>query len=132
MKTQYQAHIESNGNGFFSVYTNANLPFGIIGEGYTAEEAKADFVAVFNEMAKHHKERTGETVEAEFTFVKDISAILQECKSYISLAWLAKITGINKAQLSQYACGTRHPKPAQREKIISGIHNIGNACLSVQ
>lgn len=126
-----KAHIESNGNGWFSVYTNHEFPFGVIGEGATVEEAKTDFLNVFSEMSKMHEERTGQCVKAEFEFELDMSAILQECKSYISFVWLSKATGINKTQLSQYACGTRKPKPAQRSKIISGIHQIGEKCLSV-
>ena len=88
-------------------------------------------MAVFDAMRAAHKERTGEDVEAAFTFVKDMSAVLQECKEYISFAYLAQITGISKAMLSQYACGTRHPKPAQRAKIVGGIHQIGQTCMQV-
>ena len=65
------------------------------------------------------------------TFVKDISAVLQECKAYISFAYLAQITGISKVMLSQYACGTRKPKATQRERIVGGIHQIGQTCLQI-
>lgn len=126
-----EAHIESNGKGWFSVYTDYEFPFGVFGEGATADEAKNDFLNVFAEMSKYHNARTGKIISAEFEFVYDISAILQECKQFISFAWLAKITGINKTLLSQYACGTRKPRPTQKEKIISGIHKIGEECLAV-
>ncbi len=126
-----EAHVESNGAGWYSVYCNENFPFGVLGEGATIEEAERDFLAVFNEMRTNYKERTGENVEATFTFVKDISAVLQECKAYISLAYLAQITGISKVMLSQYACGTRKPKAAQRERIVGGIHQIGQTCLQI-
>jgi hypothetical protein len=126
-----EAHIESNGKSWYSVYTNHEFPFGVFGEGASAVEAKNDFLNVFAEMCKSHKARTGDVVSAEFEFVYDMSAILQECKQYISFAWLAKTTGINKTLLSQYACGTRKPRPAQKERIISGIHKIGEECLAV-
>ena len=125
------AHIESNGKGLYSVYTDYEFPFGVFGEGTSVIDARNDFLTVFAEMSKANKERTGETVSAEFEFVYDMSAILQECKQYISFAWLAKTTGINKTLLSQYACGTRKPRPAQREKILMGIHKIGEECLAV-
>ena len=128
---EYEAHVESNGAGWYSVYCNEEFPFGFFGEGATIEEAERNFLAVFNEMRMAHKERTGEDVQATFSFVKDMSAILQECKEYISLAYLSKLTGISKAMLSQYACGTRCPKPAQRERIVGGIHQIGHACMQV-
>ena len=131
MAKQYEAHIESNGAGWYSVYCNEEFPFGFFGEGATIEEAERDFLATFEAFRAEHKERTGEEVNATFTFVKDMSAILQECKAFISFAYLSQITGISKAMLSQYACGTRKPKPAQREKIVNGIHQIGQNCLQV-
>ena len=131
MTKTYEAHVESNGANWYSVYCNDEFPFGVFGEGATIEEAERDFLAVFNEMRANYKERTGKDVEATFSFVKDMSAVLQECKEYISFAYLSQLTGISKAMLSQYACGTRRPKPAQRERIVSGIHQIGQTCMQV-
>lgn len=131
MKKNCIAHVESNGAGWYSVYCDEEFPFGFFGEGATVEEAERDFLATFDAFRAAHKERTGENVEASFSFVKDMSAVLQECKEYISFAYLSQITGVSKAMLSQYACGTRRPKPAQREKIVSGIHQIGETCLQV-
>lgn len=131
MAKNYEAHVESNGANWYSVYCNEEFPFGVFGEGATVEEAERDFLAVFNEMRENYKVRTGKDVEASFSFVKDISAVLQECKEYISFAYLAQLTGISKAMLSQYACGTRRPKPAQRERIVGGIHQIGQTCMQV-
>ena len=131
MKKNCIAHVESNGAGWYSVYCEEEFPFGFFGEGATIEEAEQDFLATFDAFRAAHKERTGENIEAEFSFVKDMSAVLQECKEYISFAYLSQITGVSKAMLSQYACGTRRPRPAQREKIVSGIHQIGKTCLQV-
>ena len=131
MAKNYEAHVESNGANWYSVYCNEEFPFGVFGEGATVEEAERDFLAVFNEMRENYKVRTGKEVEATFSFVKDMSAVLQECKEYISFAYLAQLTGISKAMLSQYACGTRRPKPAQRERIVGGIHQIGQTCMQV-
>ncbi len=129
---KYEAHVESNGAGWYSVYCKDEFPFGFFGEGASIEEAEQDFLATFEAARAAHKKRTGEDVQASFSFVKDMSAILQECKEYISFAYLSQLTGISKAMLSQYACGTRHPKPAQKEKIVSGIHQIGKTCLQVE
>ena len=131
MKKNCIAHVESNGAGWYSVYCEEQFPFGFFGEGATIEEAKKDFIAVFEGMCANHKKRTGEEIEATFSFVKDMSAILQECKNFISITYLAEVTGISKVMLSQYACGSRKPRKAQRERIVNGIHQIGNACLQV-
>ena len=112
-----QAHIECNSDGFYSVYCDADFPFGFFGEGYTAEEAKADFLNVFYGMRDRHFKKTGEYVDAEFTFVYDASAFLQHYKGILTLAGMSRMTGINKAQLSQYVCGKRHPSARTQEKI---------------
>ena len=69
------AHVESNRNGYYSVYCEEQFPFGFFGEGYSIEEAKQDFIAVFEASCAQHKQRTGEVVEATFTFVLDESAL---------------------------------------------------------
>ena len=131
-KRQATAHIECNSNGYYSVYTNDEFPFGFFGEGHSANEAKEDFIATFNAFRADHKASTGEDVDADFAFVYDTSALLQEYKDIISFAALADTTGISKVMLSQYARGVRHPKPAQRQRIVAGIHEMGRRCLAAQ
>lgn len=116
-----KAHIESNKQGWFSVYREEDIPFGILGEGKTVSEAKEDFMNVYGAMRMAHKERTGEEINLSFEFTLDASAFLQQYKNIISLAGLSKLTGIHKGQLSQYVCGTRNPTPKTQEKIKQAI-----------
>ena len=127
---EIEAHIESNGQGMYSVYVEENLPFGLLGEGTTIEEAKADFIAVYEEMREAHKARTGEEVSYKFRFVIDMSAFLANYKYILSLAGLAKLTGINKAQLSQYVCGTRRPSPKTQDKIKRALAGLGKELVA--
>ena len=69
------AHIECNKNGYFTVYTNDEFPFGFFGEGATIEAAKQDFLTTFDAFCNAHMKRTGEKVSAIFTFELDDSAI---------------------------------------------------------
>ncbi len=126
------AHIECNSTGYYTVYTNDEFPFGFFGEGRTVQKAKEDFIATFEAFRDDYKESTGEYIDADFEFVYDISALLQEYKDIINIRALADVTGISNVMLSQYARGIRHPKPAQRERIISGIHEMGRRCLAAQ
>lgn len=71
--------------------------------------------------------RSGDyTLEYEFT----MSATLQNALNYTTLAAISRITGIRHAQLSHYANAVSRPKQQQSEKIISGLHAIGYACLA--
>ena len=121
MKKKCIAHIECSHDGFYSVYSEEDFPFGFFGEGNTAREAKEDFLNLFDAMRKDHFNRTGEKVEAEFTFVYDASAFLQHYKGILTLSGLSGITGINKVQLSQYVCGRRHPSPKTQQKIKASV-----------
>lgn len=106
------------------MYCEEDFPFGFFGEGYTVEEAKTDFLNVFYGMRDRHFEKTGEYVEAEFTFVYDASAFLQHYKGILTLSGMSRMTGINKAQLSQYVCGKRHPSPRTQEKIKRSVQKF--------
>lgn len=75
MQKECIAHIESNGNGWYSVYCEEEFPFGFFGEGATIEAAKQDFLTTFDAFCNAHMKRTGEKVSAIFTFELDDSAI---------------------------------------------------------
>lgn len=120
-----EAHIECNRNGWVSIYVETELPFGVLGEGATIEDAKKDFLEALNEMIADHRNRVGELVEIEkIDFVLDTTAFLRQYKGIFSLAGLAKITGVNKAQLSQYVCGTRNPTEKTQKKIREAVHSF--------
>lgn len=70
-----EAHIECNREGWVSIYVETEMPFGIMGDGATVEEAKKDFLGALSEMIEYHKEDTGELVEVEqIDFVLDATA----------------------------------------------------------
>lgn len=66
----------------------------------------------------------------QFAYTYTISATLQNALNYTTLAAISRITGIRHAQLSHYANAVSRPKQQQSDKIISGLHTIGNACLA--
>jgi hypothetical protein len=49
----------------------------------------------------------------------------------VTKAALAKAAGMNPTQLSHYSFGLKKPRREQRNKIISGLHKLGNDLLSV-
>ena len=98
-------------------YNDTDVPFGFFGEGKNAKAAMLDFLNVYEAMREEYQKETGDIVEFEFEFVYDTSAFLQQYKGLITLSGLSRMTGINKAQLSQYVCGRRHPSPRTDEKV---------------
>lgn len=61
-----------------------------------------------------------------------ISAILRNAEQFTTMAAISRASGINQKQLTHYASSIKEPRPAQRERIISGLHRIGEAFLSIR
>jgi predicted RNase H-like HicB family nuclease len=67
----------------------------------------------------------------ELEFELNTQALLHYFEGILTRSALARVTGINEHQLGHYATGHRNPRPAQRMKIIEGIHQIGREFNSV-
>ncbi len=101
------------------------------------DAVKADFLKAFNFHIQSSLE-DGDSLpkyilEGNYQIIFEymISAIFHQYEQFISLAALHKVTGINEQLLSHYKSGLKIPRPAQRKKIIEGIHCIGKELLSV-
>lgn len=67
----------------------------------------------------------------ELIFTLGIHALLNHYNGILTRAALSKITGINEKQLGHYIQGIRTPRPIQREKIIKGIHQLGQELIKI-
>ncbi len=72
-------------------------------------------------------------VNEQYNVVYDLhtSALLREAEKFTTMTALSKETGINVKQLSHYASATKNPRPAQRQRIIEGLHSIGRKFLTL-
>lgn len=125
-KRSITAHITCDQQGFFQATPVEDLPFLLLGEGKTAEEAKRDFLAAAKIMRQVYRARTGEDLKLDIHFTLDASAFLQLYKGIFTLAGLSRLTGINKVQLSQYVCGTRRPSGKTAERIRRAVHQLAD------
>jgi predicted RNase H-like HicB family nuclease len=64
-------------------------------------------------------------------YILQTSALLHKLDGILTRSAIARATGINERQIGHYASGFRNPRPAQREKIINGIHSISRELASV-
>lgn len=108
----------------------------VFGFGESIEAAKDDAKNVLDDFVKVLK-KTGNPVpeiltgEYELYFEFDTESLLKHVEGIIKKTALAKISGINPSQLTHYSSGLRKPRPEQREKIIKGLHKLGQELLSV-
>ena len=70
--------------------------------------------------------------EYEFDYSLAVSALLRQAEQFTTMAVISRFTGINQKLLSNYANSVKIPREAQRERIINGLHAIGQQFLAVQ
>lgn len=114
--------IECGDSKSFAAYTEAQFDgFSIAGYGFTAEEAKNDFIEAYNEAREMFN-----CPELSFEWQYDVKSFLQLYKNKLSLSGLQTLTGINQKQLGHYLSGVRKPSDATKSKIITGVHRFAD------
>ena len=68
----------------------------------------------------------------ELDYELDTAAMLREAEQFTTMAAISRVTGINQKLLSHYANMLKIPRPAQRQRIVEGLHAIGRQFLAVQ
>lgn len=129
MKVKSTAIIEKGDMGYdITLKNQEGIPFGLLGQGRTVEEAKEDFINSYKEMKELMNDEGIECPELEFEYLFDTASFLTSVSSTFTMAGLSKITGINRKQLGHYVQGTSKPsaKTATRiqESIISYVKEI--------
>ena len=68
----------------------------------------------------------------EIVYTLSASALLRNAESFTTMAAISRATGINQKLLSHYANALKIPRPAQRQRIVDGLHMIGRQFLAIQ
>lgn len=130
------AIIEKGVDGTYDVTANdERLPFLLLGQGDTVEEAINDFYITLDDM----KATVGETehkpqcpADLQFDIKYDVASFLNFYSRYMSLAGLSRLTGINQKLLSHYINGRKHPKKSTVTKIEKAIHDLAKELSQVE
>lgn len=67
----------------------------------------------------------------EIGFELDIQSLLTIYEGIFTKSGLEKLTGINQKQLWHYAKGKSKPRQAQKRRIESALHRLGNELISL-
>jgi hypothetical protein len=124
MKQIIKAFIETGPKLDYDVWSDpdADISFGLLGQGKTIEEAKQDFLDCFDELKISYNKQGKEIPDIEFEFVYEIQSFLKY--SPFPLTWLSDATGINKKQLSHYVTERRNPSRATLVKIQNAVNKF--------
>lgn len=123
MKKDVSVTFEKQNDNSFSCIVNEKFDkFGLIGYGNNAREAERD---VFTSLAEIRENLGAENVP-------DISISLRKFDvgsffsyyPFFNISQFAKYTGINPAQIRQYASGVRQPSQQKKELIEKSIIQV--------
>lgn len=108
------------------------LPFGLIGEGPTPQDAIKEWKSIYNEYKREYELKGESLPDLEFVFSFDVPSMLSYYAGVITCRSLAKRTGIAAATLSHYASGFRHPSPKTTAKIQTALNELGQELSKLQ
>ena len=124
--------IEKSEYGFSAYMGDANLDYGLFGEGKTVDEAIDDFNKSYAGMREYFESQGKPFEEIEYEFFYDTASFLNEyCKAF-SLAGLERITGVSQTQLGHYLHGRRKPSQKTIDKIQEGVQQFAHNLTAVR
>lgn len=109
----------------------------VIATNKSYKKLKVDFESAFKFHVEGSLQDSDELPEYivsgayEFEYIDEISALLHRLDGIVTRSAIANATGINAKQIGHYAMGLHNPRPAQRERIVAGIRDIGRNLISV-
>ena len=70
----------------------------------------------------------------EYDFDEELgtAALIRRCEQFTTLAAISRASGINQTLLTHYATGLKVPREKQRERIVAGLHHIGQIFMSIK
>lgn len=72
------------------------------------------------------------TGEYDFDEELGTAALIRRCEQFTTLAAISRASGINQTLLTHYATGLKVPREKQRERIVAGLHYIGQIFMSIK
>jgi len=109
----------------------------VMATGKTLQELKDNFVEALqfqlDGMSEDGDDVPQWAIDGDYAlkYSLNAAALIRNAEEYTTMAAISRATGINPKQLSHYANGTKKPRPAQRDRIIEGLHKIGQACMAM-
>lgn len=128
---QVKIVIEKSKNHYSAYAENVE---GIYGAGDTPAEAKQSIQDAIRLLKKYNKTQNIPAIlkgNYELIYRFDAESLLNYYKKIFTHSGLERITGINQRQLQHYSSGLKKPRPAQKKKIETALHQLGTELLAI-
>lgn len=110
-----------NDHSFSCIVNHEFEGYGLIGYGRTAREAEED---VFTEIKEMRELDNMDAVDIEITERKFDVGSFFSYYPFFNITNFAKFTGMNPAQVRQYASGIRQPTSQKKEMLNKAIQSV--------
>ena len=117
----------------FGAYAE-NCP-GIYGAGDTPNTAKQNALEGLKLLIEHSEPNDlPDILKGEYTILYkyDTQSFLKHYNDIFTNVALERLTGINQKLLHHYSSGIKKPREAQRKKIETALHQLGEELLTVE
>jgi hypothetical protein len=135
LKHQIEVTVEKGEDKTYSAFISGEnpLPFGLIGDGNTVQEAIDDFMQSFEDMKSYYNKSNMEFPNnVNFSFKYDMASFLAYYSKILTLSGLEQLTGVNQGQLSHYVTGRRKPSKRTVHKIEKELHNFASEISKIE
>jgi predicted RNase H-like HicB family nuclease len=108
---------------------------GVYGAGPTVQEAKTNVLKGLELLIKTRDRSQLPALlqdEYEVVFHFDVQSFLNHYSKLFSFAGLEQLTGVNQTLLHHYSCGLKKPRPAQRKRIETALHELGKELTALE
>lgn len=124
--------IEKTSDGYSAYGEKAD---GIWGMGDSVKEAKDSALKSLQLFIEHNDPKNiPHELKGVYhlVFKFDMQSFFNYYKGVFTNAGLERLTGINQKQIQHYASGLKKPRPAQKKKIETALHTLGEDLLAVK
>lgn len=135
LKHQIEVTVEKGEDKTYSAFISGEnpLPFGLIGDGNTVQEAIDDFMQSFEDMKSYYNKSNMEFPNnVNFSFKYDMASFLAYYSKILTLSGLEQLTGVNQGQLSHYVTGRRKPSKRTVHKIEKELHDFASEISKIE
>lgn len=124
---KFEVIVEKSGTGY-SAYVAGLKDAAVATTGDTFEELKSNALEALDLYLEHVGKSKAKEEDLKFTL--DLPSFFEFYK-VINVSALADKISMNRALLSHYVKGIKKPSPAQTNKILKGVQNIGRELASI-
>lgn len=122
--------VEQTKDGYFSCHVEQNIPYvGLLGYGYSSEEAINNLIAFYNESKQMLLAENKIVPDLEFVVHYDMPSFFDRF-NFLNQSKIATLAGINPSLLRKYTSGVANAGKKQYDKLHAAVQTLAKEMLA--